>query len=271
MVYTTQIINELISYINDDLNLTDQVTAIRGFDDVTFTRPIDKTYLSFTCKEETVTYFDSSDEYCQKVSIELLANCFVPLTTSVLSARNVAEIILSSVNDNFADQITGYSIGETDYDDDINAYKIACTLSVEYNLCPGQSTASTALSTSSTYFCQTHINDTDKHLSETTLDKINNPFTVGTYEGTGFSVYNTIDVGFRPSALFIFAADLPLTSISSSRINSLMGMATQDGTSQGIVLNSSGFSVRQNSSDSTDDQIALINDSGTSYCYIAFK
>ncbi len=271
MVYTTQIINELISYINDDLNLSDQVTAIKGYDDLSITKPIDNTYLSLTCKEEKVTYLDSSDEYCQNVSIELQANCFVPLTTSVISARNMAEIILSSVNDNFADQITGYTIGETGYDEDINAYNITCAIFIEYNLCPGQSSTSTALSTSSTYFCQTHINDADKHLNETMIDKINAPFVTGMYTGTGYSVYNTIEIGFLPSALFIFGIDVALVTVEGNRIDSLIAMATSDFASQGIWLNANGFSVRQNISDSVDLKMALINETDMSYAYIAFK
>lgn len=271
MVYTTQLIIELIDKINNSEDLDVDCTAIKGYDDISISRPISQTYLSFTCSEEKVTYSQDEDsEYCQSISIDININTFVPLTYSVLTARNIVEVVLKYLSDSYSDQITGYTIEEIDYDDDINAYKFTSHLYFEYNICAGESSASTALSSTSSFFCQTHVNDTSVHLTEDTLYKLNNPFVVGSYEGTGFSVYNTIDLGFRPSALFIFGASIPPVDTASSRIDSYFGFATQLGTSQGITLNSSGFSVRQNSGDASDSAIALINESDQTYHYIAF-
>lgn len=271
MIYTTQLIMELINTVNEAEDIDNFCIAIKGFDDDTIVRPISQAYLSFTCNEEKVTYLaDDDSEYCQTISLDINVNAFIPLSFSVLTARSSIEVVMNYLTDCYADQLTSYTIGETDFDDEINAYCINSHLYFDFNICAGETSDSTQLSGASGFFCQTHVNDTDLHLTDDLRSQITNPFVVGSYVGTGFSVYNTTILGFKPRLLLIFADSVPLCNITDSRIDSYAAMATQVGTSQGITLNATGFSVRQNIGNATDPAIALINEENVTYNYIAF-
>lgn len=133
MQYSNNLITRLIGYINEDDNLSSLGIAIRAFDTRGLPVPINETYFSFSCKENSVTFgSDDTGSPAEKNSITIRMSCFSPLKKSAFSAHNLTEKIVDAISDKFAQNITGFSIGETQYDDDVKSYKITAELHFLY-------------------------------------------------------------------------------------------------------------------------------------------
>ena len=61
MQYSNNIITRLIEYINEDDNLSSLGIAIRAFDTRGLPVPINETYFSFSCKENSVVFEKNED------------------------------------------------------------------------------------------------------------------------------------------------------------------------------------------------------------------
>lgn len=134
MQYSNNIITRLIEYINEDDNLSALGIAIRAFDTRGLPVPINETYFSFSCKENSVAYSRNEDgTVSAKNSITIKMSCFSPLKKSAFSAHNFTEKIIEAISHRFADNISGFSIGETQFDDDVKSYKITGLIHFQYN------------------------------------------------------------------------------------------------------------------------------------------
>ena len=133
MQYSNNLITRLIGYINEDDNLSSLGIAIRAFDTRGLPVPINETYFSFSCKENSVTFgSDDIGSLTEKNSITIRMSCFSPLKKSAFSAHNLTEKIVEAISGKFAQNITGFSIGETQYDDDVKSYRIVAELHFLY-------------------------------------------------------------------------------------------------------------------------------------------
>ncbi len=134
MQYSNNIITRLIEYINEDDNLSSLGIAIRAFDTQGLPVPINETYFSFSCKENSVSYAkDEADSVTEKNNITIKMSCFSPLKKSAFSAHNLTEKIIDAISQRFKESISGFSIGETQYDDDVKSYKITGLIHFQYN------------------------------------------------------------------------------------------------------------------------------------------
>lgn len=133
MVFTSELIHEIITYINEELSYTPFCTAIKGYDTDSLPLPLRTTYLSFVPHEYNLTYFeDDNAQRYERNSITLRINCFAPLRRKPTASHALIEAVLDEVKDYFSSNLTKLSIGETEYDDDVNAYKITCFLDFVY-------------------------------------------------------------------------------------------------------------------------------------------
>jgi hypothetical protein len=134
MQYSNNIITRLIEYINEDDNLSSLGIAIRAFDTQGLPVPINETYFSFSCKENSVSYSDNETESASvKNNITIKMSCFSPLKKSAFSAHNLTEKIIDAISQRFRSEISGFSIGETLYDDDVKSYKITGLINFRYS------------------------------------------------------------------------------------------------------------------------------------------
>ena len=125
MQYSNNIITRLIEYINEDDNLSALGIAIRAFDTRGLPVPINETYFSFSCLENSTTFLkDEENNTVTKNKITVKMSCFSPLKKSAYSAHNLTEKVINAICSEFIDSITGFTIGETQYDDDVKSYKI---------------------------------------------------------------------------------------------------------------------------------------------------
>ena len=59
-------------------------------------------------------------------------SCFSPIKKSAFWAHNLTEKIAAAIATEFADNITGFSIGKTEYDDDVKSYKITARVYFQF-------------------------------------------------------------------------------------------------------------------------------------------
>ena len=134
MQYSNNLITRLIEFINEDDKLSSLGIAIRAFDTRGLPVPINETYFSFSCKENSVTFTrDEAETLSTNNSITIKMSCFSPLKKSAFSAHNLTEKIIDGISSEFSDNISSFSIGETQYDDDVKSYKIVALIHFKYS------------------------------------------------------------------------------------------------------------------------------------------
>lgn len=133
MTFSNELITGIINYINEELSYTPFCTAIKGYDAASLPLPLQTTYLSFVPHEYTLSYFDNNDSRrCERNSITVRMNCFAPLRRKPTASHVLVEAVLDELKDNFYGNLIKLTIGKTEYDDDVNAYKITCLLDFVY-------------------------------------------------------------------------------------------------------------------------------------------
>ena len=133
MQYSNNLITRLIEFINEDDNLSSLGIAIRAYDTVGLPVPINETYFSFSCQENSTSYSKNEENVTvSKNTLTIKMSCYSPLKKSAFSAHNLTEKIIDAVSGKFADSISGFSIGETEYDDDVKSYKITARIYFQF-------------------------------------------------------------------------------------------------------------------------------------------
>ncbi len=133
MQYSNNLITRLIEFINEDDNLSSLGIAIRAYDTVGLPVPINETYFSFSCQENSTSYSKNEENVTvSKNTLTIKMSCYSPLKKSAFSAHNLTEKIIDAVSSKFADSISGFSIGETEYDDDVKSYKITARIYFQF-------------------------------------------------------------------------------------------------------------------------------------------
>ena len=125
MQFSSNLITRLINFVNETDSLSSLGMAIRAFDTKGLPVPINETYFSFSCQENS-TFFSEDEENgrVRENKITVKMSCFSPLKNPAYSAHNLTEKVISAICNEFIDSITGFTIGETQYDDDVKSYKI---------------------------------------------------------------------------------------------------------------------------------------------------
>lgn len=127
MKKTSEIINKIKDAINEDVDISEKCEAVRAYERTNLPVPLKKTYFSLLCEENSVI---KGNPDINKIVIRM--TCFTPLTLPAYSANETAESIAGYMDELFGDDFTSYTIGETDYDDDVRAYKVICRLNFQY-------------------------------------------------------------------------------------------------------------------------------------------
>lgn len=121
-----------------------------------------------------------------------------------------------------------------------------------------------------------HIEEFNGHISVDERIKWNEAskksYVMGTYAGNGYTS-REISLDFVPSFVIAFKSDSLLFSYQnlSNAQWSYVALGTKNGSSLGISLNNTGFIVNQRTGNSSDAIYYKMNESGSTYCYIAFR
>ena len=134
MQYSNNLITRLMEFINQDDTLSSLGIAIRAYDTVGLPVPINETYFSFSCQENSTTFSrNEENSLSRKNNLTIKMSCYSPLKKSAFSAHNLTEKIIDAVSEKFADDITGFTIGQTEYDDDVKSYKITARIYFQFS------------------------------------------------------------------------------------------------------------------------------------------
>ena len=134
MQYSNNLITRLINFINEDDALSGLGIAIRAYDTVGLPVPINETYFSFSCQENSTIFSkDAENSLVRKDSLTINMSCYSPLKKSAFSAHNLTEKIVDAVSEKFRDNISSFTIGATQYDDDVKSYKITSRIYFQFS------------------------------------------------------------------------------------------------------------------------------------------
>ena len=134
MQYSNNLITRLMEFINQDDTLSSLGIAIRAYDTTGLPVPINETYFSFSCQENSTTFSrNEENSLSRKNNLTIKMSCYSPLKKSAFSAHNLTEKIIDAVSEKFADDITGFTIGQTEYDDDVKSYKITARIYFQFS------------------------------------------------------------------------------------------------------------------------------------------
>lgn len=272
MLFTSEIIDDMINEINHTL-IPENCMAIRGFDTKDLPIPLKKTYLSFTPEKNTVSYFeDDFSEFCQKNEATIRMTCFSPLITLASETHILLEEVLKFLNEKYITEISGYTIGETEYDTNVKAFRIVCKIFYKQERCPATDSDNPAITVPHNFFCKTHVTDTDIHITAKEHEKYNEPFVTGTYTGIGYDVDTDVELGFRPKFLLVFRAGYYPVHFDSDflLLRDYIGFAIRGFTSKNIKLTQTGFCVTDKPAADGKPEV-LLNAEDVVYAYIAFK
>lgn len=125
MQYSNDLIDRLIDFINRNDALSILGKAIKAYDTTGLPVPINETYFSFSCEENSTVFSQSEgNTAAEENSLTIKMSCFSPIKKSAYWAHNLTEKIISGISQEFAGDIRSFTIGKTEYDDDVKSYKI---------------------------------------------------------------------------------------------------------------------------------------------------
>ena len=211
-------------------------------------------------------------EYCRTASMRVTLSIHVPFSLGGHTCHEVFSNVADALN--FASDLAILESGceKIISDRDTDALVLNGYFLIESDFCPAVSSGMHFQSfMDKELLCGSHIRDGTIHVTQAEKDDWSHPIQSGRYFGSGASS-RTVSLGFKPSMLFVFADQYALTEVDSSTLRNRIYAAqgTQEGSSFGLTLTGSGFTVRQNAS-SSDPLIPCLNEGGVTYYYIAIR
>jgi hypothetical protein len=121
-----------------------------------------------------------------------------------------------------------------------------------------------------------HINNSLLHLTTAQILKINEPFVIEDFGGTGSAEYN-ISLPFTPSLVIIYMRGKPFVKYDSTNGYNLVNAAIA-GTYMGVSVNSAGITLNgstikfyQTQTSAVDGVFLNLNKSGGQYTIVSFR
>ncbi len=128
MQSATALIDSFIKILTESSVLGETCQAIRAYESKNLPVPIKKTYFSFSAAENSLDCSaDSDGSKTETNTVKIAVSCFIPLKLSPAVVHNLAESVMLILM-NSDDGITGFTVGKTEYDSDVDAFRINCEL-----------------------------------------------------------------------------------------------------------------------------------------------
>lgn len=118
-----------------------------------------------------------------------------------------------------------------------------------------------------------HIANTVYHLSASDRAKLEAPFTVGSFTGSGNST-TTVSLPFAPSIIVVYKRTAPLMQYDSENDYTVVNAAiatSSYSSSSGIAVSGSTLTVNQTQTAPSDGVFLNLGAQNSQYTYIAFK
>ena len=267
---------EIVAWLQSQEQLSD-ITFLTEFPAAKKAIPLQKVIVAIGLQSVTLSdkFVDDGNgvlvaqEYCRTASMRITLSIHVPFSMGGHTCHEVFSNVADALTfaSNLAIKESGCEKIASDRDTDalvLNGY-----LLVESDFCPAVSSGMQFQSfMDKELLCGSHIRNDTIHVTQEDKDAWSHPFTTGRFFGTG-SASRTIDLGFQPTLLFVFAEQYAPTEVDASLNNRLYAaQGTPAGCTIGLTITDRGFSV-QNAVTSVSTIVACLNESGVTYHYIA--
>lgn len=273
MQQTSDIIEHILSCINENLGSSGLFVILKAYDNKSLPKNIDTIHFTVATEENKVAYFENDNlEACEKNTVKICINCYTPLNKTPLSAQTLSEAVMDLLCDEFAPQVKSCAVGKTQYDAETRSYKIACHLDIEYEKCAAVGSINQNITIPAGLFCKSHLADESLHVSEADRLYLNSPYAIGSYKGSGEGTENikNITLGFRPAAVFVYRNSYHPCEFNTSdgSVTCNFGYSIGSTNLKGVGVTDFGFRV---GSLSNGNVLTNLNARGGEYTYIAFR
>ncbi len=267
----------IVEWLSEKEQLSD-INFFTDFPPINKAVPLKRAIVAIGIEELKITdkFIENDDgvlerqEYCRTANILMRTSICVPYSYGGDACHDIFTKIIDQLTFNSSLNITESSCEETQSDRDTSALVLKGTFKITADFCPAEEVDNNYFSFSDKeFFCGNHIRNNEIHVTSAEKDKWNEPFSMGAFFGTG-ATSRSINLGFRPKFLMVFASEYPTVFVDFSLQKSMPYFAVAfDGyASQGIAINENGFRVFRTN---YENSAANFNESGTGYCYIAMK
>lgn len=212
------------------------------------------------------------DEYCRRADIKLRFSIYVPYSAGGTACHAAFTKIVDALNFKSDMNLKSSSCEKIEADRDTDAFVMKCFVDVEAQFCPSETSAVAYQSLlPKTLFCQSHINDTDIHVTPQEKASWGSPVTVGYYFGNGESL-RYFNLGFSPRFILVTRSIVPpFYNEMNGESYCCMGMATESFSSAGIEVTFNGFKIMQGENHNFGTTRTQLNKFNMDYFYVAFK
>ncbi len=225
---------------------------------------------SFTENDEGVLV---ENEYCRQAQITIKLSIHAPFSQGGEACHDAFTDIIDCLTFASDLEIAESGCDSIFADRDTDAFVLTARIVINAEFCPAvSSSVSFGSFLNKDLLCGSHITDSTIHMTAAERDKIDVPFIIGSYFGTG-AASRTISIGFRPSLVIAFGNQLPhaYADFNEQKTYVMFGIAANEAESMGITLTASGFKLTSGSDYQLRNAVPFLNQLGTTYQYIAFK
>ena len=209
-------------------------------------------------------------EYCRTANIDARLSICVPYSYGGTACHEIFTDIIDELIFNSDLNITESSCSEIQSDRDTSALVLNGNFIISADFCPAEILDNNYFSfLDKKFFCASHIQNSDIHVSLQEKERWNESFVQGIYFGNG-NTTRSISVGFEPNAVIVFCPDYSPCEIdfANGKNKIYYGNALKGYGTRGVSLTSTGF--KTNNTTNGSNKVSL-NDQGLSYVYMAFK
>lgn len=209
------------------------------------------------------------DEYCRSAKLTVRFSIYAPYSMGGVACHDAFTRVMDCLSFSSDLNVTRAGCENVRADRDAEAFTLKAVADIEADFCPAEtSDVQYEAFLPKTFFCFSHINDADIHVTAQDKARWNEQTAVGTYFGTG-SGTRTVNLGFRPKYALIFASGLPPLYSSGGVIGCYCGLGMSPYSSPGVTLTDTGFSVTNENNPNFGGTSINLNDAGVIYCYAA--
>lgn len=267
----------IVDWLSDRPQLSD-ISFFTEFPPINKAVPLKKAIVAVGIKELKISdkFVENGDgilerqEYCRTADILARLSICVPYSYGGTACHDIFTKIIDELTFNTDLNITESNCDEIESDRNTSALVLNGTFSVSADFCPAETAGNNYFSfLDKEFFCGSHINNEDIHVSAEEKEKWGSPFAVGFYFGNGDNS-RTISLSFSPKLVFVFCDECPPVNIDfdAKKITPQFAVGTSSYCSQGISVISGGFKVQKLT---YGNSTVKLNETGTMYGYAALK
>ena len=194
---TNELITELIAKINSYSVEGESFEAVFAYDGRVSPVPIDKTYIAFSTNGTSVSFFDDENaETCKRTCVTIGVDFYSSPQRRARDIYALLENVMDRLMVEYAGRMTDYRAGELKIDDKLRLIRLPCSMSFSFEQCPAFAAGGDVILPFADFFCRTHVEDENVHLSPAEKSFVSSPYVTGTFSGSG-EQSKSIVLGFR--------------------------------------------------------------------------